>query len=128
MLRRGALALASGPDRFAGQPLLLRPDESARGEVAAGLIATGPTSCCGGRLSSGSGAYWSSTCWHRWPTPTIRAAFVPPAAAFYRAFWQVADGLAEEGRIDRDLLERFVLPVYFRLWTRLARRSNGRET
>jgi hypothetical protein len=54
----------------------------------------------------------------------VRAA----GRGLYRAFWQIADGLAEEGRIDRDLLERFVLPVYFRLWTRLARRSNGRET
>lgn len=33
----------------------------------------------------------------------------------YRAFWQVADGLAGEGRIDRALLDRFVFPVYFRL-------------
>lgn len=32
----------------------------------------------------------------------------------YRAFWQVAAGLAEEGKIDRARLERFVFPVYFR--------------
>jgi hypothetical protein len=45
----------------------------------------------------------------------------------YRAFWQIACGLAEEGRIDRDLLERFVFPVYFRLSdeTRAAR-TGGR--
>lgn len=32
----------------------------------------------------------------------------------YRALWQVAVGLADEGRIDAALLEGFVFPVYFR--------------
>lgn len=32
----------------------------------------------------------------------------------YRALWQVAAGLAGEGRIDSTLLEGFVFPVYFR--------------
>jgi SAM-dependent methyltransferase len=33
----------------------------------------------------------------------------------YRAFWQVAAQLADEGRIDSALLDAFVFPVYFRL-------------
>jgi hypothetical protein len=33
----------------------------------------------------------------------------------YRAFWEVATGLAGDGRIDPARLERFVFPVYFRL-------------
>ena len=32
-----------------------------------------------------------------------------------RAFWQVAAGLAAEGRINAALLDSFVFPVYFRL-------------
>jgi hypothetical protein len=32
----------------------------------------------------------------------------------YRAFWQVAARLADEGKIDPARLERFVFPVYFR--------------
>lgn len=33
----------------------------------------------------------------------------------YRAFWTVAATLADEGHIDRSLLDTFVFPVYFRL-------------
>jgi hypothetical protein len=40
----------------------------------------------------------------------VRAA----GCRLYRAFWQVAASMAEEGRIDRTLLDGFVFPVYFR--------------
>jgi hypothetical protein len=33
----------------------------------------------------------------------------------YRTFWRIAAELANEGRIDRALLEEFIFPVYFRL-------------
>ena len=32
----------------------------------------------------------------------------------FRAFWRIADGMAGDGMIDRDLLDTFVFPVYFR--------------
>jgi len=39
----------------------------------------------------------------------------------YRALWQVAEGLADEGRIDAALLRSFVFPVYFRSSEELRR-------
>ena len=36
-------------------------------------------------------------------------------AGLYRAMEDIAGGLADDGEIDRDALENFVFPVYFRL-------------
>lgn len=49
------------------------------------------------------------------PDPTDPSGRCAAGRHLYRAFWQIADGLAAEGRIDRTLLDGFVFPVYFRL-------------
>ena len=48
------------------------------------------------------------------PDPNDPSGLRAGGRRLYRAFWQVADGLATDGRIDRALLDEFVFPLYFR--------------
>ena len=49
------------------------------------------------------------------PDPDDPSGLRAAGRRLYRAFWQIATELANEGRIDRALLEGFVFPLYFRL-------------
>jgi hypothetical protein len=49
------------------------------------------------------------------PDPDDPSGLRAAGRHLYRAFWQIATGLADEGRIDRALLEDFIFPLYFRL-------------
>lgn len=38
----------------------------------------------------------------------------PGVRGLFRLMWEVASSLADDGRVDRDILERFVMPQWFR--------------
>jgi len=48
------------------------------------------------------------------PDPADPSGLRAGGRGLYRAFWYVAAALAADGRIDPDLLDRFVFPLYFR--------------
>ncbi|MCP4382839.1 MAG: class I SAM-dependent methyltransferase [Hyphomicrobiales bacterium] len=48
------------------------------------------------------------------PDPDDPSGLRAAGRGLYRAFGQVADAMAADGRIDRDALETFIFPVYFR--------------
>jgi SAM-dependent methyltransferase len=49
------------------------------------------------------------------PDPDDPSGRCAAGRRLYRALWQIAAGLAEDGRIDQARLDGFVFPVYFRL-------------
>ncbi len=48
------------------------------------------------------------------PDPDDPSGLLAGGRRLYRAFWRIAQDLAGEGRLDADVLENFVFPVYFR--------------
>ncbi len=46
--------------------------------------------------------------------PTDRSGLAAGGHRLYRAFWQIADGMAQEGLVERAHLDAFVFPIYFR--------------
>lgn len=46
--------------------------------------------------------------------PNDRSGLAAGGHRLYRALWQVADGMAEDGLVERAHLDAFVFPVYFR--------------
>ncbi len=46
--------------------------------------------------------------------PSDRSGLAAGGHRLYRAFWQIAEGMVEEGLVDRTILEAFVFPLYFR--------------
>lgn len=61
------------------------------------------------------------------PDPDDPSGLRAAGRRLYRAFWQIAAELANEGRIDQALLKGFVFPLYFRL-SREVRAPLERET
>lgn len=46
--------------------------------------------------------------------PNDRSGLAAGGHRLYRAFWQIADSMVQDGLLDPDNLERFVFPLYFR--------------
>ncbi|MEM7121633.1 MAG: hypothetical protein AAF563_10180 [Pseudomonadota bacterium] len=46
--------------------------------------------------------------------PDDRSGLAAGGHRLYRAFWQIADGMVDEGLVERAHLDAFVFPVYFR--------------
>jgi len=107
----------SGPVRIASPGSLFFCDlpEPARGEVAA-MAARDWSNFLKLRASEVKSGGWlmvdglSSV-----PDAADPSGLRAAGRGLYRAFWQVAAELADEGRIDPTLLDAFVFPVYFRL-------------
>jgi len=46
--------------------------------------------------------------------PDDRSGLAAGGHRLYRAFWRIADGMAADGLLDRESLNQFVFPLYFR--------------